>query len=98
MPNRVFGSPILWSEDSRYVAVQEWLTTEEATGPQTALICIDVVTPRQCRVSTAKDGFIVPQSFQGEKLVYTKEHTDAHGSRVNEFEIEFLTLPRWQSL
>lgn len=97
VPKRVFGSPMLWSADSRFLAVQEWLSTKEALGPQTALVCFDVESNRQCRVSTAENGFIEPKAFDGEKLIYTKEHTDAQGTKVNEYEIEFLPLPRWEA-
>ncbi|WP_240355714.1 hypothetical protein [Pectobacterium polaris] len=51
LDDRVFGKDMLWSPDSRYLAVQEWLSTAERDGPQTALLCIDVLEERQCQLS-----------------------------------------------
>src|SRR5262245_44317984 len=66
--NEVFGSEALWSQDSRYLAVQLWLSTREADGPQTALICFDLSERRRCQVCTARGGFVVPARFEGTKL------------------------------
>jgi hypothetical protein len=90
----VFGREALWSEDSRYLAVQLWLSTEESEGPQTALICFDIAEHRRCQLSTARDGFIVPKRFEGETLIYTKELS----GRVSEYEMVFPTLPRWKPM
>ncbi len=87
-----FGEEARWSEDSRYLAVQQWLTTKESDGPQTALVCFDLVRRRRCCVSTARNGFIVPKRFEGELLIYTKQI----GIRKSEYEIAFESLPRWQ--
>ena len=95
---RSFGLCALWSDDSKYIALQEWLSTAESQGPQTVLLCLEPHVWRQCRVSTAKDGFIEPLRFEGQKLIYVKEHNDMHGQRRNEFEIEFPSLPRWEAL
>nr|WED68851.1 hypothetical protein PJ912_00385 [Pectobacterium colocasium] len=53
LDDRVFGKDMLWSPDSRYLAVQEWLSTAERDGPQTALLCIDMLEERQCQISQA---------------------------------------------
>ncbi|WP_225084728.1 hypothetical protein U1R68_10210 [Pectobacterium colocasium] len=63
LEDRVFGKDMLWSPDSRYLAVQEWLSTAERDGPQTALLCIDVLEERQCQVSQAAGGFKIPLVF-----------------------------------
>ena len=96
--NRSFGDEAVWSGDSRYVAVQEWLSTSKATGPQTALLCIDTTERKQCRVSTASHGFIVPIAFDGARLIYKKRYVERQGERTAEYEIEFADLPRWEAL
>jgi hypothetical protein len=96
LATRSFGDVAVWSIDSRYVAVQEWLSTSKGTGPQTALLCIDTVNCRQCVVSTAKQGFIYPTQFEGESLIYKKQYFDAQGERTIEYEIKFADLPRWE--
>ena len=96
--NEVFGQSSLWSQDSRFFVVQQWLSTKESDGPQTALVCFDLSERRRCQVSTAKHGFIVPQRFEDETLIYTKEHFGTQGQRINEYEIDFRNLPRWKPM
>ena len=93
---RVFGKSYLWSPDSRYFAVQEWETTSEVHGPQTRLLLIDLQTKQECVLSRAEKGFIVPKQFETDKLFYTKEYS--RQGRLNEFEIEFLSLDRWNTI
>ena len=94
--NRVFGRSCLWSPDSRFFAVQEWESTNEGQGPKTRLLLIDVEQKRECVLSRAEQGFIIPKKFEGDKLVYTKEYPGK--GIVNEFEIEFLNLNRWEDM
>jgi len=93
---RVFGNAFLWSPDSRFFAVQEWESTNEPQGPKTRLLLIDVDTRRECALSRADGGFIVPKRFEADKLIYTKKYPGT--GTENEFEIEFLTLNRWENL
>jgi hypothetical protein len=93
---RVFGKSCLWSPDSRYFAAQEWETMSESDGPRTRLLLIGLLTERQCVLSRAEKGFIVPKKFEAEKLIYTKEYYDL--ARISEFEIEFLSLDRWEKI
>jgi hypothetical protein len=94
--DRIFGDDHLWSSDSRFFAVQEWLTTDELEGPETQLLLIDVENERECVLSSTHQGFIKPIQFDGEKLIYTKKYI-ARGI-TSEFEIEFLSLNRWRPL
>jgi hypothetical protein len=93
---RVFGNSHLWSPDSRYFAVQEWETTSESSGPQTRLLLIDLDLKQECVLSRAERGFIVPQKFEKDKLIYTKEYRQP--SIFKEFEIEFLFVDRWDNI
>nr|WP_240472584.1 hypothetical protein [Pectobacterium brasiliense] len=98
LDDRVFGKDMLWSPDSRYLAVQEWLSTAERDGPQTALLCVDVLEERQCQVSQAAGGFIVPMRFEDDKLIYEKQYFGAEINGATEYEIPFTALPRWSTL
>jgi hypothetical protein len=98
LAHRSFGDVAIWSNDSRYVAVQEWLSTSKGAGPQTALLCIDTANCSQCVVSTAKQGFIYPVQFEGESLIYKKQYFDAQGEKTIEYEIKFTDLPRWEQV
>ena len=90
----VFFRGALWSEDSRYLAVQSFAWTIHSGGHRTALICFDLSEHRRCQVSTARDGFIVPKRFEGQMLIYTKDISGL----VTEYEIDYLTLPRWKPM
>jgi len=94
--SRAFGNKFLWSPDSRFFAIQEWETTSEGHGPQTHLLLIDVETKRECILSRAEKGFIIPKNFENDKLIYTKEYHEP--GLVREYEIEFLSLDRWENL
>jgi hypothetical protein len=93
---RVFGNSYLWSPDSRFFAVQEWETTSENGGPQTRLLLIDLDRKQECVLSRAERGFIIPQKFEKDKLIYTKEYHQP--SMIKEFEIEFLFIDRWDNI
>lgn len=93
---RVFGNSYLWSPDSRYFAVQEWETASEGRGPQTRLLLIDLDLKQECVLSRAERGFIVPQKFEKDKLIYTKEYR-GYGV-TQELEIEFQKVNRWENL
>src|SRR5512145_2309689 len=60
---RVFGNACLWSPDSRFFSIQEWESTSETQGPNTRLLLIDLDTRRECVLSRAEGGFIVPKQF-----------------------------------
>lgn len=98
LEGRVFGKELLWSPDSRYLAVQEWLSTAERDGPQTALLCIDVIEERQCQISQAAGGFIVPIRFEDDTLIYEKQYFSAERNGTTEYEIPFTALSRWSAL
>jgi hypothetical protein len=93
---RIFGSSYLWSPDSRFFAIQEWETIIEGQGPQTHLLLINVGLARECVLSPADQGFIVPKKFDKDKLHHTKEYYGR--GMISEFEIEFLSSDRWDPL
>lgn len=90
---RLFGQEHLWSTDSRCLAVQEWLTTDYADGPFTELLLIDFLSVRQCPLSKADKGFIVPIRFESALLIYRKDFKGRGESR--EYEIAFESLEQW---
>lgn len=94
---RIFGEHYLWSGDSRFFAIQEWKTSDQAGVPVTELLLIDVAGKRECPLSGATGGWIAPKRFEDGKLVYTKTFHDG-GGRIVEYEIEFLGLERWKPL
>jgi len=93
---RIFGDVYLWSGDSVFFIVQEWLTTCYQRGPKTALTLFDLSDRRECQVSRADKGFIVPLVFEDNTLIYKKEYLDK--GIVREFEIDFRSLDRWEEI
>jgi hypothetical protein len=93
---RVFGDAYLWSSDSVYFIIQEWLTTCYCMGPRTALTLFDLPNRKECLISWADKGFIIPMSFDGNTLVYKKEYLDK--GIVREFEIDFRYLSKWEEI
>ena len=91
--DRIFGRQHLWSPDSRYLAVQEWLTIDYAEGPFTELLLIDFASERQCPLSKAHKGFIIPVRFEPPLLIYRKDFQGRGESR--EYEIAYESLDRW---
>lgn len=93
---RVFGDSLLFSPDSRYLAIQEWLTTDEATGPYTQLLLIDCTLLQESAVSQARKGFIIPKSFEADKIIYVKNY--AGEGLIQECEMDLATLKDWRPL
>jgi hypothetical protein len=91
--DRIFGRQHVWSFYSRYLAVVEWLTTDYAEGPHTELLLIDFALARQCPLSKANGGFIIPVRFEPPLLIYRKEFLGRGESR--EYEIAYESLDRW---
>ena len=40
LSGRIFGEVLCWSDDSRYLALQEWLSTDYGKGPVTRVLLI----------------------------------------------------------
>ena len=92
---RVFGDPFLWSDDSRYLALQEWLNVAE--GPHTELRVVDVPAWREARVARYRGAFVEPVRFKEEVLEYAAA---PYGSRARAAREEACAvvpeLPGWR--
>lgn len=91
--DRVFGDAHLWSSDSRFFAVQEWLTTNYIKGPITQLLIVDVVKGCECAIAQTDKGFVSPTAFKSGKIVYERHY---YAPGVSErYEKELATLEGW---
>src|SRR3990172_2024775 len=98
--DRVFGKICLWSPESRFLAVQEWIETDEDSAPKTCLLLIiDVLARRECIIANVEEtkGNILPESFIGESLMYTVIYFGQFGM-TKSFESRFRYLDGWQTL
>ena len=93
---RIYGETFQWSPDSRFLALQEWLTTDYQKGPKTALRVFDFLARREAQVSWADKGFIAPLRFEGATLVYEKRYLAS--GKVAEYEIDLDGLDRWEPM
>jgi len=98
--NRVFGRVCLWSHDSRFLSIQEWIETDKTLGPKSYLLLIlDLLTRRECVVASVDGtkGNIIPEGFIGENLMYTVIYYGSFGTTKN-YESKFRHLTGWQTL
>ncbi len=92
--NRIFGFEFKWHPESKYLALQEWLTTVYEKGPITALTIIDLKTRKFAKISKAEKGFIKPLKFENELIIFEKDYL-ASGKTV-EYEIHYEQIENWE--
>jgi len=97
---RTFGQVCLWSQESRFLAVQEWKEPDDDSEPRYCLLSIiDVLARRECIIANVEGtkGNILPESFIGESLMYTVIYFGQFGM-TKSFETKFRYLDGWQTL
>lgn len=92
--NRIFGFEFKWHPESRYLALQEWLTTDYQKGPITALTIVDLKTRKLAKISKAEKGFIKPLKFENEVIIFEKEYLES-GEKI-EYEINYEQIQNWE--
>ena len=100
LEDRIFGNVCLWSPESRFLAVQEWIETDEDNAPKACLLLIiDVLARRECIIANVEEtkGNILPESFIGESLMYTVIYFGQFGM-TKSFESRFRYLEGWQTI
>jgi hypothetical protein len=91
---RLFGSALAWSQDSRYLAAQEWLTTDYGAGPVTRAAIFDLERGVYAALRTTDKGFAQDFIFSSEVFIY-KKHFHARGE-VAEVEVSIAGIRNWQ--
>ena len=98
LAGRVFGRPLRWSADSRHLAAQEWLTTDEARGPITRAVVFDIAEHRWAALPATHQGFAERFEFAGDHFTY-REHYYAGQppvpERADEITVGISTLATW---
>ena len=92
--NRIFGFEFKWHPESKYLALQEWLTTDYEKGPITALTIVDLKSRMFAKISKAEKGFINPLKFQNKLIIFEKEYL-VSGKTV-EYEINYEQIKNWE--
>lgn len=96
VPDRIFGEPLKWSDDSRLLAAQEWLTTDYQNGPITRAVLIDVEAWSIAPLMVAKKGFAESFRFEGSRFIYRKKFFGS-GEEM-EAEVDVPSITNWSSL
>jgi len=94
IPVRIFGSVYLWDPHGKYLALQEWLNTDERYGPRTALTVINLENRAMAQLSIAEQGFISPLSFENDLLIYKKAF-GGKGTTIL-YEVDLGTINNWE--
>ena len=97
LKSRIFGKTFLWSPNSRYLVVQEWMTTSESDYPWTRLLLIDFQTGLGKWLAGVKGGWIRPVKFEDGKIIYEKDLSTTM-STITEYELEIKSLDHWENL
>ncbi len=94
--NRIFGHSIKWSKNSRFLATEEWLTTDYQKGPITRVTLFDIKLQRQSEFKTIEKGFAGEFHFEGDLLIYKKHF---HGKGViKEVEVNIASIKNWKEI
>lgn len=98
LPERVFGEHVLWSENSVFLAAEEWLTTDESTGPLTRACLIEVSNGRIATFETAHKGLIREFRFEQGRLHYQQCYHAAAGESRQEMTVDIGAIDSWCSM
>jgi hypothetical protein len=93
---KIFGAEIKWSPDSRFLATQEWLTTDYEEGPITRLTLFDVPAKKLTYFDTLQKGFAQDFSFEN-NIVYYKESFGSSSGSPEEYGVDISKISDWQS-
>ncbi|TGL62022.1 hypothetical protein [Leptospira sarikeiensis] len=95
--NRIFGEVAKWSNDSRYLAVQEWLTIDYAEGPITRVMLFDMEANKYTTFKELEKGFVEKFRFINDQLIYLCDYNNR--KRTNEeVRIELGSIKKWYSM
>jgi hypothetical protein len=84
---RHFGERYLWSSDSNYFAIEEWLTTDRAKGPLTQLVILDILNGVEYQLAKTHKGFIKPIQFDDRQILVEKQFYAQEGLRTEEIRL-----------
>ncbi len=94
--DKLFGDKLFWSPDSKYLAVEEWLTTDYQKGPITRLLLFDLINNKMSAFKIINKGFLRKVEFSSDRLVYIKEF--AATGRGAESEVEYKNIKNWAEI
>jgi hypothetical protein len=93
---RIFGDEFQWSPDSRYLAVQEWLTMDYEEGPRTRAILFDLEQNRLGYLKAVNKGFATDFVFDNNKIIYKQQFKGM--GRTEEVEVDISQIVNWRGM
>ena len=81
-------------EDGRYLAIEEWLTTDYQKGPITRVAIFDLENGLVSRLKTVDKGFVTSFKLKNGVFSYRKEFI-AKG-RVVESKLDWSSITNWE--
>ena len=88
---RNFGGAGIWSDDSRFFAIEEWLTTRESEGPRTRLVVFRFPERDELQTAVCERGFTKPLRFEKTCIVFVRQRRGVK----HEFEIDLEGHETW---
>jgi hypothetical protein len=95
---RIFGGECVWSADSEYFAVDEWLSTDRRVGPDTQLLIVNVATDKACVLGRTRGGFVHPMGFEGATVAFRQIVCNADGHESKELRANLPDGENWVSI
>ena len=95
--NRVFSASPIWSDDDRYLAIQEWETRMESNGPNMKLCIIDFELKRQF-MGMPIHGYTAPKHFEDHLLIYEKRDWSKGYEIITTIELNINTIKTWKKI
>jgi hypothetical protein len=99
LADRLFGRPLRWSPDSRYLAAQEWLTTDYEKGPITRAVIFDVTERRWAALPATPQGFVESFEFAGTRFTCREHYYPQRApGQAGEVAVDVSTITTWMRL
>ncbi|WP_167882674.1 hypothetical protein [Leptospira licerasiae] len=95
--NRIFGEDAKWSNDSRYLAVQEWLTIDYAEGPITRVMLFDLEMNKYITFKELEKGFVEKFKFINNNFIYVRDY-GGRKRTYEEVQVDLSIIKKWYSM
>ena len=94
IPKYSYGFSRAELEDGRYLAIEEWITTDYKKGPITRVAIFDLENGLVSRLKTVDKGFVTSFKLKNGIFSYRKEFI-AKG-KVVESELDWSSITNWE--
>ena len=93
VPDSIFGENYSLLDDGKYVATEEWLTTDYVEGPATRVTIFDLENNLKCSLEKVEKGFVGEFEKLGDVFRYRKMYKGK--GKTENVEITWNSLSNW---